>query len=160
MAAWGKQTRGNKGAERPFIEANPLKHRHFSGGKVYIWPEGLLRFYVQKHDEGRSEKTLNYREGKYSRTTLNKERQGEEAELGSQRQTCVELSGALMEFPGCQRAICSCPTRLMSRLSRLNQTCQPPELSSGLFTSFYRDVEHPFYSLHTPKQKGKRKSSN
>lgn len=29
------------------------------------------------------------------------------------QQTCVELCGALMEFPGCQRAICSCPTRLM-----------------------------------------------
>lgn len=28
----------------------------------------------------------------------------------------MELCGALMEFPGCQRAICSCPTRLMSPL--------------------------------------------
>lgn len=40
-----------------------------------------------------------------------KERRG--ARQHRQQQTCVELCGALMEFPGCQRAICSCPTRLM-----------------------------------------------
>lgn len=40
-----------------------------------------------------------------------KERRG--ARQHRQQTTCVELCGALMEFPGCQRAICSCPTRLM-----------------------------------------------
>lgn len=40
----------------------------------------------------------------------------EVAELVIQQQTCVELSGTLMEFPGCQGTICSCPTRLMSHM--------------------------------------------
>lgn len=44
-----------------------------------------------------------------------KRQRGEE--LVTQQQTCMELSGALMEFPGCQGAICSCPTRLMNPLT-------------------------------------------
>lgn len=39
-------------------------------------------------------------------------------------------------------------------LSHLNQTCLPPKLSSGLFTSYYRERGHPSHSHHGPKHKG------